>query len=168
MGVQQGPGIYQHLQDTAFCNEYKDNGEKLALTFFDDTKMGDRTLEEHVDTLSRVLTVARKYNIQYRLTKCEFFQKEVLLLGFVCSEHGRTADPKKTKQLREWPEYRSCADIVSHVAFCNYLREFYGPDYVPMTSPLKKYLKKGADFSPYASDKEAQAARQWLASLCNS
>ena len=124
--------------------------------------MGDHTVEEHIATLEHVLTVARTYNIQYRLVKCTFFQDEVLLLGFNCSQKGRTADPKKIDQLRVWPEYRNCADIVSHLAFCNYLREYFGPDYPEETLPLKKYLKKGADFSMYAEDRDAQKARQWL------
>ena len=34
MGVKQGPGIYQHMQDNAFCNEYKPNGDKLCSVFF--------------------------------------------------------------------------------------------------------------------------------------
>ena len=156
------------MQDNAFCNEYKPNGDKLCSVFFDDTHMGDHTIEEHIATLERVLTVARWFNIQYRLTKCTFFQPEVLLLGFNCSLKGRSADPKKIEQLRAWPEYRNCADIVSHLAFCNYLREFYGPDYAEKTIPLKTYLKKGADFSLYANDSNAQAAREWLCLLYTS
>ena len=85
-----------------------------------------------------------------------------MLLGFLCSGNGRTADPKKIEQLRKWPEYRNCKDIVSHLAFCNYLREFFGPDYSAATKPLREYLKKGADFSKFADDVDAQKARQWL------
>ena len=140
MGVKQGPAIYQHMQDSAFCNESKPNGDKLCHVYFDDTHMCDNTIEEHFASIAHVLTVARKYNIQYRLTKCNFVQPEVLLLGFHCSLKGRTADPKKIEQLRSWPAYRGCADIVSHLAFCNYLREYYGPDYSEKTLPLKKYL----------------------------
>ena len=53
-------------------------------------------------------------------------------------EGATPLDPKKIEQLRTWPAYRGCADIVSHLAFCNYLREFYGPDYTERTIPLKK------------------------------
>ena len=140
MGVKQGPPIYQHMQDNAFCNEYKPNGDKLCSVFFDDTHSSDDTVEEHIATLEHILTVARRYNIQYRLAKCTFFQASVLLLGFICSAEGRTADPKKISQLRAWPEYKACSDIVSHLAFCNYLREFYGPDYAEKTIPLKSCL----------------------------
>ena len=79
-GIKQGPAIYQHLQDDAFENEYKPNGEKLARVFFDDTHAGDNTPEEHVATLRRMLTVARKYNIQYRREKCTFFPRSAFYL----------------------------------------------------------------------------------------
>ena len=116
-GVKQGPSIYQHLQDTALGSEYKQSGEKLCDVFFDDIHIADMTIEEHVTSLIQVLTIARKYNIQYRLRKCTFFQPEVLLIGFSCSKEGRRADPKKTEQLKAWPEYQSNADICSHLAF---------------------------------------------------
>ena len=58
-GIKQGLAIYQHLEDDAFDNEYKPNGDKLARVFFDDTHAGDNSPEEHVATLRRILTVAR-------------------------------------------------------------------------------------------------------------
>ena len=94
-GMKQGPAVYQHLQDTAFDTEYKPNGETLCNVVFDDTHTGDQTVEEHVATLARVPAVARKYNIQYRLSKCYFFQSEVTLIGFVCSKQGRRVDPRR-------------------------------------------------------------------------
>ena len=165
MGVKQGPGIYQHMQDNAFQCEYKESGEKLCNAFFDDTHIGDFELTEHIQSVTRVLTIARRYNIQYRLSKCEFFKPEVLLLGFLCSAEGRKADPRKIEQLKAWPEYTSVADINSHLAFANYLREYLGPDYSERVKPLRAYQKKGANFADFAEDKVAQEARLWLKSI---
>ena len=165
MGVKQGPGIYQHMQDNAFQCEYKESGEKLCNAFFDDTHIGDFELTEHIQSVTRVLTIARRYNIQYRLSKCEFFKPEVLLLGFLCSAEGRKADPRKIEQLKAWPEYTSVADINSHLAFANYLREYLGPDYSERAKPLRAYQKKGANFADFAEDKVAQEARLWLKSI---
>ena len=114
--------MYQHLQDTAFDTEFKPNGEKLCNVFFDDPHAGDYAVEEHTTSLALVPTAARKYNIQYRLSKCKFFQFEVVLIGFVCSRQGRRVDPKKVVQLQDWPEYRCAKDSGSHLAFSNYLR----------------------------------------------
>ena len=163
-GPKQGPPIYQHVQEDAVGHEYKANGEKLCDVFFDDTHAADDDDESHYATLEQLFTAARRKNIQYRLVKCRFFQEQVLLLGFICGAHGRSVDPDKTKQLRDWPQYRRCEDVVSHVQFCQYLREFYGPDFPEKTKPLRVYSKKGTDFAIYESDKAAQEAREWLIS----
>ena len=93
-----------------------------------------------------------------------FFQPSVLLLGFICSKEGRRPDPKKVEQLRAWPPYKSAADVVSHLAFCTYLRGFFGPDFSQQTKPLRACQKKNADFGLYANDAAAQDAREWLIS----
>ena len=85
-----------------------------------------------------------------------------MLLGFNIGKGGRTPDPAKVKQFREWPPYESAADIVSHLYFGSYLREFLGPDFIEKTEPLHQYRKAGADFSKYKDDKAAHEARQWL------
>ena len=94
-GVKQGPSIYQHVQDSALGAEFKPSGEKLCSVFFDDTYIGDHTVEERYTSLERVLQLARKVNIQYRLVKCTFFQAFVLLLRFICGKDGRTADSQE-------------------------------------------------------------------------
>ena len=161
-GPKQGPAIYQQIQEETVGAEYKPNGEKLCDVFFDDTHASDHTLEEHIETLNQIFSAARKARIQYRFVKCSFFKPEQLLLGFICGHKGRRVDPAKVEQMRVWPEYTSCADIVSHVAFCQYLREFYGPDFPGMVKPLRAYAKSGADFKLFASDEAAQKARAWL------
>ena len=86
------------------------------------------------------------------------------MLGFTIGKGCRIPDPKKTEQLRNWPPYESCADIVSHLYFASYLREFLGPDFVELTEPLHRYRKKDADFSQYKTDKAAHESRKWLIS----
>ena len=53
----------------------------------------------------------------------------------------------------------------SHLAFCNYLREFFGPQYSEKCVPLRKYTKKGAEFKDYDTDTVAQASREWLIAM---
>ena len=124
--------------------------------------MSDNSVDDGINSLIQLFTCARKYNIQYRLGKCRFLVPQCQLLGFVVGDFGRKVDPEKTAQLQAWPPYEKCADIVSHVAFCQYLREFYGPEFPIRTKCLRKYSKKGADFAQYAEDVEAQGARDWL------
>ena len=93
MGVKQGPPIYQHMQDNAYQHEFKPNGDKLCRVLFDDTHAADHDIESHIETLVHILTVARHYGIQYRLTKCLFAQSGVSLLALVCSFKERVLRP---------------------------------------------------------------------------
>jgi len=162
-GPKQGPPLYQHLQDEIIGREYKDNGEKLADVFFDDTHIADDDSESHFSSLAQLLEAARKGNIQYRFTKCQFLQSECELLGFVCGQYGRKVDPKKVELLRKWPEYKSNGDVVSHVAFCQYLREFFGPEFPRRVKPLRVYAKKETDFQAvWPTHVEGHKARDWL------
>lgn len=161
-GPKQAPAIYQCVQETEIGSEYKPNGEKLADVFFDDTHVGDKTFPEHVQSLEQLFSRARACGIQYRLEKCRFAFPETLLIGFVVGESGRRVDPVKIEQLRKWPEYRNGSDVVSHIQFCQYLSEFYGPRFPEKLKPLRAYAKDGVDFSGYATDEAAKAARQWL------
>lgn len=128
-GPKQGPAIYQSVQEDVLRDEYKPNGENLVEIFVDDTYVGDDTLEEHFASLIQLLRRARTAGIQYRMTKCNFLMPEITLLGFQVGR-VRRPDPGKVKQLKNWPPYQSCADIVSHLFFASYLREFLGPEFV--------------------------------------
>ncbi len=84
------------------------------------------------------------------------------MLGFLVGGDGRKPDPPKTEQLRQWPEYVSCADITSLLCFAQYLREFLGPDFLVKSKLLRQYSKKGIDFRLHAKDETAHQSRQWL------
>ena len=71
------------------------------------------------------------------------------------------ATKEKLAQMKEWPEYKSCDDIRSHVHFVEYLKEMI-PELPEIIFPLRKYLKKGANFAEYATDWAAQNARKRL------
>ena len=159
-GPKQGPAIYQSVQERIFGSAFKPDGSPLVDIFVDDSHLGDDDDDAHFASLIQLLKLARQYGLQYRLSKCVFFQPECVLLGNVVGRHGRRPDPKKVSQLKDWPSPKSCADIMSFLAFANYLRMYLGPRFVDKSMPLRKYTKKGSDFSMYAHDAEAQKAFQ--------
>ncbi|CAD7974212.1 unnamed protein product, partial [Amoebophrya sp. A120] len=87
-----------------------------------------------------------------------FIDDLVEVLGFQVSKQGRKPTPRKVEQLKQWPELESKDDLVSFLAFVNYLREFI-PDYQRHRGPLAPYTKKhGKSFTQYQHDNEAQHA----------
>ncbi|CAD7974209.1 unnamed protein product [Amoebophrya sp. A120] len=95
---------------------------------------------------------------QILAVKSVFGKREVEVLGFQVSKHGRKPTPRKVEQLQQWPELENKDDLVSFLAFVNYLREFI-PDYQRHRGPLAPYTKKhGKSFTQYQHDTEAQHA----------
>ena len=84
MGVKQSPVTCQLMQDHAFQCKCIPDGDCLSLSFFfGDTRMGDHSIEERFQTVTAVLTIARKFSIQYCLPKCSLFKTDVPLIGFL-------------------------------------------------------------------------------------
>ena len=159
-GPRQGPAIYQSVQERIFGSAFKTCGDPLVDIFVDDSHVGDADEESHFASLIQLLKLARQHGLQYRLSKCVFFQPECVLLGNIVGRHGRRPDPKKVSQLKEWPAPKSCADIMSFLAFANYLRMYLGPRFVDKSLPLRKYTRKGSDFQMYEHGVAAQKAFQ--------
>lgn len=150
-GPKQGPGICQQFNDFAF------QGLGDTNIYVDDFHTANRTFEEHVEAVKKLLERGREHGVQWRISKCRFCQKEVTLVGFNVSSKGKTPDPEKVRPLKKWPEPKCIADLTSMFAFANYLRDFI-PRFVEITDPLKQYRKKGASFDCYKDDDKAQRA----------
>ena len=61
-----------------------------------------RTLEEHVNHLSLVLSQLRKYILYVKIEKCEFAQREIRFLGYIVSKNQVRMDPKKVLAIVDW------------------------------------------------------------------
>ena len=78
--------------------------------FDDDT--GDSIVERHMRHGECFFTQAIKYGVQLKLTKCLWAQTHIQLLGFMLGNGTRQVDPEKAQGLRDWPDPKSCDDIV--------------------------------------------------------
>ena len=102
-------------------------------------------MERHIQQCECFLRAARRRRIQFKLTKCQWAQLTIKLLGFEVGHGVRKVDPLKAKSLREWPEPASVDDVTSFLAFANFVREFI-PDFHEHARWLRPLQKKGAKF----------------------
>ena len=76
--------------------------DKFVVIFIDDIFIYLRRKEEHEEHQRVVLEILREKKLYAKLSKCEFWMEEVMLLGHVVSQEGIAIDPSKIKAVTNW------------------------------------------------------------------
>ena len=69
------------------------------MVFIDDILVYSKDWEDHDKHLRVVLETLRKEQLYAKLSKCEFWLREVSFLGHIVFEEGIRVDPKKIKMI---------------------------------------------------------------------
>jgi hypothetical protein len=88
-GLTNAPATFMCLMNSVF-NKYLD---KFVLVFLDDILIYSKNEEEHENHLRMVLQVLREHKLYAKLSKCDFYQKQIHYLGHIISEEGISMDP---------------------------------------------------------------------------
>ncbi|GAU49588.1 hypothetical protein TSUD_138750 [Trifolium subterraneum] len=80
--------------------------------------------EEHKEHLRIVLQVLKEKKLYAKLSKCEFWLKEVSFLGHVISSGGIVVDPAKVDAVMKWGTPKSVSEIRSFLGLAGYYRSF--------------------------------------------
>ena len=77
--------------------EYLDD---FVVAYLDDILIFmNRTCEEHVEHMRKVLTKLIKEDVILKLKKCEFFKNKIKYLGHIISGEGMQMSPDKVKAI---------------------------------------------------------------------
>ena len=87
---------------------------------------------------------ARTNHMEFKFTKAQLNQGAVELWGSICDKDGRRPMPKKVTQIINWPEPKEMHDLVSFLAFVNYLREYMDPSWIKYEAVFAPLRKKEA------------------------
>jgi hypothetical protein len=80
-----------------------------------------------------------------KLSKCEFWLKEVSFLGHIISEGGISVDPGKVKDILSWKTPQNVLDIRSFHGLAGYYRRFI-EGFSKISKPMTELLAKGNSF----------------------
>ncbi len=80
-----------YLMNKVFM-EYLD---KFVMVFIDDILVYSKNEEEHEEHLHLVMQKLRDHRLYAKLSKCEFWLKQVAFLGHIMSKGGIFVDPRK-------------------------------------------------------------------------
>ena len=95
-GLTNAPSAFMGLMNRVF-RPYLD---QFFVVYIDDILMYSKDAQEHEHHLRMVLRTLRGNKLFAKLSKCEFWLKELSFLGHIVSAEGIRVDPvKKFKQL---------------------------------------------------------------------
>jgi hypothetical protein len=90
-GLTNALAYFIYLMNKVFM-EYLD---RFVLVFIDDILAYSRSEEEHEEHLHLVLQKLQDHRLYAKLSKCEFWLKQVAFLGHAISKGGISVDPSK-------------------------------------------------------------------------
>ena len=104
-----------------------------------------RDEQEHEQHLKIVLQTLREKKLYAKLSKCDFWLKEVSLLGHIMYAEGIRVDPAKIEVVVNWKPPRSVTEVRSLLGLEGYYRRFV-KGFSIIASPLTKLLMKRVKF----------------------
>jgi hypothetical protein len=106
-GLTNAPAYFMYLMNKVFM-EYLD---KFVVVFIDDILVYSRSEEEHEEHLRLALQMLRGNRLYAKLSKCEFWMKQVAFLRHVIAKGGISVDPSKVQDVLSWNAPMSVGDI---------------------------------------------------------
>jgi hypothetical protein len=106
-GLTNALAYFLYLMNKVFM-EYLD---KFVVVFIDHILVYSRSEEEHEEHLRLALQKLREHKLYAKLSKCEFWMKQVAFLGHVISKGGISVDPSKDQDVLSWNVPTSVDDI---------------------------------------------------------
>jgi hypothetical protein len=95
--------------------------------------------------LHTVLQRLHDHQLYAKLSKCEFWLREIKFLGHTISQDGISVDPEKVQEVMDWKPPTTVWQIRSFLGLAGYYRQF-NPDFSRIAKPMTKLLKKGVKY----------------------
>jgi hypothetical protein len=97
-GLTNAPTYFMYLMNSVFMPEL----DKFLVVFIDDILVYSRNEEEHVGHLHVVLQRLSEHRLYAKLSKCDFWLKEIKFLGHTISQEGIDVDQDKVQEVMNW------------------------------------------------------------------
>ncbi|XP_058773158.1 uncharacterized mitochondrial protein AtMg00860-like [Vicia villosa] len=140
-GVTNAPGVFMEYMNRTF-HTYLD---RFVVVFINDILIYSKSEEEHAEHLRIVLHVLKEKKLYAKMSKCEFWLKEISFLGHVISGSGIAVDPSKVDVVLQWDTPKLGSEIRSFLGLAGYYRRFI-KGFSKLALLLTKLTYKGRAF----------------------
>jgi hypothetical protein len=120
-GLTNASTYFMYLMNKVFM-KYLD---KFVVVFIDDILVYSRSEVEHEGHHLLALQKLQEHRLYAKLSKCQFWIKEVAFLGHVISKGGISVDPSKVQDVLSWNAPTSVGDIQSFLGLAGYYRRIF-------------------------------------------
>ena len=139
--LTNAPAMFMDLMNRVF-RPYLD---QFVVVFVDDILVYSKDAQEHEYHLRIVLQTLRENQLFAKLTKCDFWLKEVSFLGHIVSAEGIRVDLVKIEAIVNWKPPRNVTEVRSFLGLVGYYRRLV-QGFSVITSSLTRLLQKGVKF----------------------
>ncbi|CAK1599542.1 unnamed protein product [Parnassius mnemosyne] len=132
-GLWNAPATFERLMELVLTGLISD----ACLVYLDIIIIVDRTFEEHLQNLERVLMKIQSAKLKLRPKKCSLFKRQVSCLGYVVSEESIRTNPEKIAAVKDWSVPKDKTQVKVFLDLCSYYRRFV-KNFADIAKPLHK------------------------------
>ena len=138
-GLAHAPAYFQELM-TGILKDFN-----FTIAYLDDIIIFSQTVEEHLDHIKQVFKKLQSVHLLMKLSKCNFFMKEMQYLGHILSTKGIKPLPSKTKAIQNMHPPKMPKQIHPFLGLIGYYRKFI-KNFVKLPKPLTLLTHQQAKF----------------------
>jgi hypothetical protein len=116
--------------------------DQFVVVFIDDILVYFQNAETHEDHLRLALQKLRDNQLYEKLSKCDFWLKEVAFLIHIIKDGGIEVDPGEISEILNWKQPTDVSKITSFLGLAEYYRRFI-EGFSKIVKPLTSLLEKG-------------------------
>ena len=140
-GLCNAPATFQRLMEDVLAGLVRDQ----CIVYLDDILVIGTTFQEHLENLQKVFERLHLAGLRLKPTKCHLGRQQVEYLGYIVSEAGLAADPRKVVAVKSFPEPVDLTSLRSFLGLASYYRRFI-PQFSAVAQPLYALTRKDVPF----------------------